>query len=427
MRVSIADFGVMEQKEESRMRNAGCGMQGQGASGVSSAISNLNVAFLLGILLAIQVAFSASSVFGTEVTLRERVAPKGSVVRLGDVAEIKSADRQEARRLAVVPLMPAPAPGTERHLRKREVADMLTANGIELSDIRFDGTERVVVIAQQGVQMAAAFEASADTAQPGNRHAAVLAGKPIPALTPKPVDNLPLDELRLRVEQIVGDYVKSKAGASVGRVECDVLDRHLKLIARATTLPVCDGGSEPWTGRQRLFLSFATETGHLRVPVSADVAEAAVPRVVAARAIGRGAVITAADVEVRLIEPAAISGQRTPVDSVESILGKESSQSIQVGNVVFEDAVRSPLMVKRGEIITVASQGGGIRVRTTAKALQDGAQGALIQLESLQGKQRFDARVIGLREASVLTPTQASDSGPNSKKRVETAQRQPGR
>ena len=37
-----------------------------------------------------------------------------------------------AKKLAAVPLMPAPAPETERFLRKREVADMLAANGVEV-------------------------------------------------------------------------------------------------------------------------------------------------------------------------------------------------------------------------------------------------------------------------------------------------------
>ena len=37
-----------------------------------------------------------------EVKLRERVIPKSPVVRLGDVAEIVSADRQQVRQLAAV-------------------------------------------------------------------------------------------------------------------------------------------------------------------------------------------------------------------------------------------------------------------------------------------------------------------------------------
>ncbi len=99
-----------------------------------------SVRFLVAMLVVVSsVAASAAKV---EVKLRERVAPKSSVVRLGDVAEIVVADRQLARQLAAVPLMPAPAPETERFLRKQEIADMLAANGVKMDDLRFDGAAR---------------------------------------------------------------------------------------------------------------------------------------------------------------------------------------------------------------------------------------------------------------------------------------------
>jgi flagella basal body P-ring formation protein FlgA len=66
--------------------------------------------------------------------------------------------------------------------------------------------------------------------------------------------------------------------------------------------------------------------------------------------------------------------------------------------------VQSPVLVKRGDLITVSSRSGSICVRTSAKAVQDGSKGDLIQVESVDSKQRYDARVVGLREASVFAP-----------------------
>ena len=86
---------------------------------------------------------------------------------------------------------------------------------------------------------------------------------------------------------------------------------------------------------------------------------------------------------------------------------------------MFADEVQSPLLVKRGELITVASQGGGIRVRTSAQALQDGAHGDLMQVESPDSKQRYDARIVGLREATVFTPTRVAT--PKRTEQVQTA------
>lgn len=378
------------------------------------------------IVTALSSLITAGSVRAASISLRERVVPKGSVVRLGDVAEIASADRQQARQLAAVALMPAPAPDTERFLQRREITDMLAANGVDLADIQFDGAERVKVVASAVAPTAVTVASADDDDTQGNRHAAVLAGGTVASRTPKKKTVLEperLKELHDEVDRVVADYLRFKAGQSgVGKIECDVIERQLAQLAEATTAPVCAGGDEPWTGRQRFTLSFSTASGNVCLPVNAVVAEAAVPAVIATRAVARGSVITAADVEMKMMEPTAkMSGQRVAVEAVESIIGKEAKQALRLNDVVFVDMVQAPVLVKRGEVITVISQTGGIRVRTTARAIKDGAYGELVQLESLQGKQRFDARVVGSREAAVLSATNGSSAEPN--KRVDTAQR----
>jgi flagella basal body P-ring formation protein FlgA len=359
------------------------------------------------ITLAAMAAVAADAA-AADIKLRERVVPKSSVVRLGDVAEISSADRQQARQLAAVPLMPAPAPDTERFLRQREIADMLAANGVELADIRFGGAEQVAVGAQAGVQMAAAFEVSSESVTSGNRHAAVLAGGTAKA-APQQLDEAQTKEMRERFGRIVSEYLKSKTGKADTRINYKLTHRQLAQLAAATSAPVCEGGSEPWTGRQKLIVSFATAGGAVHVPVHLDVAESAV---VATRSVARGGVITAADVEVQQLEPGSKTSQRVAVESIETIIGMEARQAIQAGQVVYADQVQSPVLVKKGDSITVVSQNGGIRVRTSAKALQDGANGALVEVESTESKQRFDARVIGLREAAVFAPTRVAAPEP---------------
>ena len=382
---------------------------------------NYTMCFAIATVVAL---FSAiNSAAAVQVKLRERIAPKASVVRLGDVAEITAADRQEARRLAAVPLMPAPAPGTEQFLRQREVADMLAANGIELDDIHWSGAEQVAVAAAAGVRTAAIEETTeGDTGAPANRRAEILAGVKATPATPQ-LDAAKADELKVMMGRILGDFVKAKSGRSeMGRIEFKATEQQLAKVAGAMSLPVCSGGSEPWTGRQKFTLSFATANGTVQMPVYADVAEAAMPVVVAIRPVARGNVITGADLEVRMIEPTArTAGQRATFDSVEAIIGMEARKLLQADEVVLADQVQSPVLVKRGELITVGSQSGGIRVRTSARAAQDGAKGDLIAVESLESKQKYDARVVGLREVAVFAP--ARPATPEPSKRVDTARR----
>ncbi len=389
-----------------------------GCNGMSA--KNYTMCFAIATVVALSAAINSAAV---EIKLRERIVPKASVVRLGDVAEITAADRRQTRQLAAVPLMPAPAPGTDRFLRKREVADMLAANGIELGDIHWSGAEQVAVSAAAGVQTLAIQETTeGGPIAPTNRHAAILAGaKVAPAVAQ--LDAAQTGKLKSLVCRILGDHVQAKSGkAEMGRIECKLSERQLAQLAGATSLPVCGGGSEPWTGRQMFTLSFATADGTVQFPVYADVAAAAVPVVVATRPVGAGMSLQPPMWKYGKSTPTArTSGQQATFDSVEEIIGMEARKPLQANEVVLADQVQSPVVVKRGELITIGSQSGGIRVRTSAKALQDGAQGDLIAVESLESKQRYDARVVGLREAAIFAPARVAT--PTPRKRVDTARR----
>ncbi len=341
----------------------------------------------------------------TEIKLREHAVPHGSVVRLADVAEITADDRQQARQLGALPLMPSPAPGTDRYLRAREVQDMIAAQGVEIGDFRFTGVEQVVVAAtDSGQHPDSSKNVSVASRTPMNRHAAILAGfnSERPAATQ--LDDARTAELRQQLNGIIGKYLSAKTGKfAPWKIDFDVTGHDLARLSAAVSTPVCSGGSDPWTGRQRFTISYSTADGPVQLPVVADISPPPVPVVVAVRPITRGDVITAADIEMRTVDVSSKSVNQKAVDSVEKLIGMEARQAIQVGDVVLADEVQSPILVKRGDVVTVSSQSGGIRVRTTAKALHDGARGDLVQVESLASHQKYDVRVVGMREAAVFT------------------------
>jgi flagella basal body P-ring formation protein FlgA len=362
----------------------------------------------------LMLAAGLDSAVAVEVRLRERVVPKASVIRLGDIADIAGKDSDVAKKLAVVPLMPAPAPETERFLRKREVADMLAANGVEVGDIHFTGSEQVAISAMNKLQTVSYQESSSSAAgSTTNRHAVVPAGGQTEPSAAKFGDGQATD-CKNELCRVISDYLKTKSGKSeIGTIDCSVQDRQLAQFAQATAAPVCSGGSDPWTGRQKFTLAVVTPTGPAQITINADVAEATTPLVVAKRAVARGNVITAADVEVRTLEPAAKNaGRRAGFESIEKLIGMEAKQQLQQNEIVYSDQVHSPVLVKRGELISVSSRSGSISVRTSAKAVQDGSKGDLIQVESIDSKQRYDARVVGLREASVFAPMRVAAAQP---------------
>lgn len=357
----------------------------------------------LAVLLVVVPASAA------RITIRSQATPQGTVVRLGDVADIGADDSRRAEALAAMPLMPAPAPGTRRYLRMREVQDLLAAHGEDLRTLRFNGQTVVEVHAPD----LSAAPVAAEPPQP----------EPPAEPQPKPLTASEISKIH---EQVRGSIVRHVQAASrennPWQVTFQLPEQHLQLLRGVARQPLCEGGTPPWTGKQTFMIYCATAQGNVRLPIEAEVS---LPKqfAVAARPIARGSIVTAADVELRYLEeePAA-STRRAPIDDLDQLIGKEASRSIQADNVIYSDEVQAPLLVRRGELITVVARGGGIRVRTQARSRENGALGDLVQLESLQTRERYDAQVIGPKEATVFagTPMQSS---PAVARRPQTTQR----
>jgi flagella basal body P-ring formation protein FlgA len=362
----------------------------------------------------------------TEIVLRDEVAMESYVVRLGDVAEISSSDARESQRLTALPLMPAPAAGDRRFLRKRQIEDMLMAHGIDLSSLTVSGAAQVTILGTKGEMpqhdISGPSSTSAIVATHKNRRAALLAGDLTSQTAPRLEPNV-VARLNGEVRELIAGHLDTQTGRAMDvAVTCEIADRHLMLLAAATSPLECQGGAAPWTGRQRFEISFATTEGPVNVPVYADVTPESMPVVVTTRAMTRGDVFTAADLDLQNVAYESKPGdRRVALDAVETLIGMEVRRPMPAGSIVFSDAVQSPILVKRGDLITVTSQSSGIRVQITAKALQDRSQGELVQVESLDTKAKFDARVVGLREASIVAIGPAAIGGQVSQ--TETARR----
>ena len=68
---------------------------------------------------------------------------------------------------------------------------------------------------------------------------------------------------------------------------------------------------------------------------------------------------------------------------------------------VSSDCLRPPLAVHRGEVVTVYAQSGAVRIRTNARAHDEGSVGELVAVESLLNRSTYYARVSGVREVEV--------------------------
>jgi flagella basal body P-ring formation protein FlgA len=346
------------------------------------------------LLAVVAAAIVGSAATAADIVLRSAANVHTTVVRLGDVAEIRGTNQQDAQRLAALPLMPAPAPGTGRFLSLREVEDLLAAHGEDLVRLNFQGEPAVEIVA------------GSSSAELSDRRAAWLGRSS--AAGAHLLGDEHASRVREQLQRLIVEHLERTSGRKAEwRVKFSVAAADLAAIASAKSEVRCAGGRAPWTGKQRFVVSFATARSEMHLTVFAEVTGVE-PVVVAIRPIEAGQMLTAADVELQQWETAAATmGRRAPLDSVEAVLGTEATRTIPAGEAVLSDSIRPPLLVKRGEEITVMARGGGIQVRTLARARQNGARGELISVESLQSRAPFEAVVVGFREAVVF-----SGSGP---------------
>jgi flagella basal body P-ring formation protein FlgA len=159
------------------------------------------------------------------------------------------------------------------------------------------------------------------------------------------------------------------------------------------------GGQAPWTGAQQFKLTLPGASRGASFTVSAEVRRS--PRVVAAvNPISRGERIRAEDVELVRTKPG--SPQRMTFQSIEQVAGKEATRNVAAGQVLDEQYIRAPLLVRRGDVVDLFARAGGVQVRTKARARDEGGHGDLVNIEMLNDRRALVARVCGIQEVEVL-------------------------
>ena len=319
------------------------------------------------VLLSVALGLPASAGRAAELQLRTECRVRGPVVTLGDVAEIFSKDAAEQARLAAIELFPSPA-GGQRFVRLREIQDLLLMRGVNLAEQRFSGAAQTAVLSG-----GAAVETR------------TLAPAAIKAAQGQATD-------------AIAGYLRGQVpGSQDWRAEVALDARQARLLATASGTIGVRGGAAPWTGLQHFQLTITTADGPVEIPVEARVA---LPQtvVVATRAIARGTTIGPTDVALQQTEG---SEAGDALHSLDEIAGKETRQTIAAGKVLERSMVRAPLAVRRGEIVTVYARASGIRIKTIARARDEGSLGDLIAVESLEDRKPYYARVCDVQEVEI--------------------------
>ncbi|TWT73531.1 flagellar basal body P-ring biosynthesis protein FlgA [Posidoniimonas polymericola] len=358
-----------------------------------------------------------ASAGAADLHLLEHAQPKTGVVRVEDVAAILNAGPAEIEALGRIALMPSPAPGQQQVLRSQGVRELLAAHGVDLSGLRFRGASETLVssrisagVTTEEIEAEAAPQPTAPLAsqpQTGFRGAsspAAPADRKVTAPRRLRLSSRRLEQLNESLTQQLTEFVQTETADGMLYVTGVELKEHnaMTLAANRGELRIT-ASTALRVGRQRFVLSFTGEQGEVKFPVLANIVEAR-PAVIARRDVPRGMVVTAADVHIApLPTDFRPRGVESVASSLDEVLGKEAITGLRAGDVLTDGNCLPPVMVQRNALVSVSSGRGAIRVRTQAKARTEGRLGDIIEVETLDSRERLQARVVGRGRLAVLT------------------------
>jgi flagella basal body P-ring formation protein FlgA len=111
------------------------------------------------------------------------------------------------------------------------------------------------------------------------------------------------------------------------------------------------------------------------------------------RLVAPGEMITAQDIETIAL-PADRLSQSFVVGPAE-LLGKTPKRSIRPGEPIRPSDIQTPIVIHRGELVTVVFQSAALLLTAQAKALEDGTQGQAIRVSNTRSGKTLDATVNG--------------------------------
>ncbi len=83
------------------------------------------------------------------------------------------------------------------------------------------------------------------------------------------------------------------------------------------------------------------------------------------------------------------------------LIGLTPRRMVLAGKPILADEVQAPVIVKRGDMVTMKFEKGTLALTTRAKALQDGAMGDTIRVVNATSNKMLDAQVSGSQEVVV--------------------------
>ena len=314
---------------------------------MNSSFSILHYPFLLLFLII--------STFASAAEIRfhgEPVSCTGTLVLLQDVAEVNGVDAETLRQTV---LFAAPASGERRVVGRVELRALLSQLGINSIKHKITEPDSLTLLG-------------------GNTspHVSVSQGEAAKRMT-----SALIETLEKQIAEALVVYLDRCAADNLPwNVTVKLTQEQAYGLATGGQIVEITGGSSPLTGQQHFDIRMSKPS-----VVSVDaVVELPQRAVVVRRSLPKGYIISASDVELRSVEK--FRSEDYFVD-LSAVIGMETTGVVREFSVLNQSMLRKPILVRKGDIVTVRSMNNGIIVRVNGKALDDGVKGATILVERI--------------------------------------------
>ena len=290
----------------------------------------------------------------------EKAEIDSDVIHLGQIARIRGDDPVLVQRLESIVISRAPLPGKSRHLNENSVLLRLKQQKIDLSQIRVE--------IPKGIEVIRGFvEVTKEDVQR--------------AVSDFIYANIPWDREKVKIRDI--------------RVRDNVILPKGKITYSVKPLKNTD-----FKGSVPLPLHFKVNgIFQKRILVTADI-EVLADVIVTKRPLKRFRRISEDDIEIREKNLAELPSNI--ILDYEEVLGKRAKRNIGANRVLRSDLIEFPPLVKRGDVVQLIAESGGLRITTLGMVKQrEGRRGERVRIENLDSKKSLYGRVLDAKTVKV--------------------------
>jgi len=314
------------------------------------------------IITIIMLISSLATMAHAEITVAvgAEVSVNSDVLTLGAIATLNGADATTLDSLSRIRLGFSPMPGNWRELDRGVIASQLQLNGFSSAAIRIQAPEKIRI-----------FRASQMI------DAEMLKTR----LTDYIYANAPWS-----AEEMTVGSISNPGTVAVSQGHLD-----MEFIPRGT----CN-----YLGPETFIVQLRVDgQDSSRVLMTANI-RVLRETLVASRTIQARELISPADVELRRMDISDTNGDVAL--NMDEVVGMEARGYIRPGQVISRRLVSMPLLVKRGELVSLKAVSDGFVIQTKGVAQQNGRKGDVIRILNPTSKKLVEALVTGPQAVEII-------------------------